>query len=273
MVEPNGHKWDDTDKIVERSTTVSGDLRDAFRALLRIIDAIERHHPDWCPVARSADTAHGGDVRREYFGKLQTALVSSMLARAFLAGDAVALKWWEENQWLGFEPDSEVEPLVAEVALAFEFTTDWSLLHEVSSITESALRDIVRSAHGRFGRATRRSFTSICARILKETNLEEFAPLFRIVRNVRNTVHNNGVFLPDDGQDDSVQYKGVTFGFTHGLAVRLPFRSTVTITHELQSAMYQIMESTAVANLSSCPASGSGSGPVTTTVTRGLRRS
>lgn len=271
MFTDDQYEWRDLARIAERATTVADDLRGAFLGLLNIIASIERDHPTWCPPLRSVDTVHDGDVRREYFGKLQTAFVSSMLARAFLARDAVAAEWWGENKWLGFVPEDEPGPLISETTLAFEFTTDFSLLHEVSSITESALRDIVRSAHGRFGKATRRSFASICDRILEETDLKEFGPLFRIVRNIRNTVHNNGVFLPDDDQDDVVQHKGVTFEFRRGLAVRLPFRSTVAIAHELEWAMYRIVESAPVATLSSCPAGGSGSGPVTTVITRAVR--
>ena len=43
--------------------------------------------------------------------------------------------------------------------------------------------------------------------------------LLDLLRLVRNTIHNNGVYFAPDGQDAVVTYKGITYHFYHGKAV------------------------------------------------------
>jgi len=60
------------------------------------------------------------------------------------------------------------------------------------------------------------SFSSLYKSFLADLNMEQHIDLLRIWGNLRNTIHNNGIFLPFDGEDQIIKYHGNTFTFENG---------------------------------------------------------
>jgi len=60
------------------------------------------------------------------------------------------------------------------------------------------------------------NFSSLYKTFLADLNLEQYVNLLKIWGYLRNTIHNNGIFLPFDGQDQIIEYQGTTFKFENG---------------------------------------------------------
>ena len=56
------------------------------------------------------------------------------------------------------------------------------------------------SGSGRF-----KSVAKVASAILTACGLQHFEELFRLTRLTRNTIHTNGVFLPEDETDQEVE--------------------------------------------------------------------
>ena len=90
-------------------------------------------------------------------------------------------------------------------------------------------------------------------RILKDTELESEIPLLDILRHIRNGQHNNGVFLPSDGEDETISYAGKVFTFEAGKVIGTidPFRAA-WIVDAVSVAMATMINSKPVASLDRC---------------------
>ena len=59
-------------------------------------------------------------------------------------------------------------------------------------------------------------FSSIFPAFLNDLNLNQYVDLLRIWENLRNTIHNNGVFNPPNGRDQIIVYRNQKFIFENG---------------------------------------------------------
>jgi len=60
------------------------------------------------------------------------------------------------------------------------------------------------------------TFSSLYKTLLSDLNLDQYVDLLRIWGYLRNTIHNNGVFLPLNGKDQIIEYHNNTFKFENG---------------------------------------------------------
>ena len=131
----------------------------------------------------------------------------------------------------------------------------WFLLHGLFSVVEETLRAVQRASpstipvSGRF-----KSIAKVTEAVLNASDCQKFDQLFRLVRCTRNTIHTNGVFLPEDGRDVSVEYKGERFDFVVGRAMEfIDDQRAIWFVKEVTGAMLQIAKSDAVARIEYCP--------------------
>ena len=86
------------------------------------------------------------------------------------------------------------------------------------------------------------------------TALQELAPLFELIRLVRNTIHNNGVHRTQSGKDDTVVYAGRKFEFMHGQQLTWMGEDFLSwLPKQLNEAMSRIVQSDPVSGLTACP--------------------
>lgn len=65
-------------------------------------------------------------------------------------------------------------------------------------------------------RKNARNFKSTYSWFLKTLNLVDHEPLLDLLRHIRNTVHNNGVYYHPNEKDLAVKWKGHTYTFVIG---------------------------------------------------------
>jgi hypothetical protein len=65
-------------------------------------------------------------------------------------------------------------------------------------------------------------FLSIYNYLLKKLNLKQYNELLDLLRHIRNTIHNNGVYFHSDGKNKSIQYKGKEYKFWISKPVEFP---------------------------------------------------
>lgn len=88
----------------------------------------------------------------------------------------------------------------------------------VFSAIEAALRPLYREL-GMGNQSD--SFSKIYNSIINRFDMsEEYIKVFTILNNIRNTVHNNGVFVDSKGRNFKIEYKGFTYIFNHQYAIQ-----------------------------------------------------
>ena len=85
-----------------------------------------------------------------------------------------------------------------------------------SSVCESSLRILLRSIDPVACDGGKADFKSVYECLLKSkltSALPDACSMLDLLRLVRSTIHNNGVYIPRDGRDAAVTYKGTTYRF------------------------------------------------------------
>lgn len=117
------------------------------------------------------------------------------------------------------------------------------------SLLEESLRRICEALDpGFMGKP--RDFAPVIQRILGSLGLERNKTLFDLVRALRNTIHNNTVFLPRDKKDQTIHWKGVTYSFQVGRRADIvSWKFLAEHIGDLSSAMADIVMTPAVSGL------------------------
>ena len=96
----------------------------------------------------------------------------------------------------------------------------------IYSCIESTLRPIYVSL--KLGNEHDR-FSKVFKKIVNELKLnKEYIDIMTILSNIRNTVHNNGVFIDPRGENYKIEYKGYTYEFIHNQGIGSVWISNLT---------------------------------------------
>ncbi|MCC6580007.1 MAG: hypothetical protein IT440_06150 [Phycisphaeraceae bacterium] len=169
-----------------------------------MIDARERlrsRHTDW----------QDDDARLTIFNKCSNVVGSAHLGVAFMAHHLCRREWWTEKVKYGDSPHA-----IQNSCDEFNMFLRISFIQNLFFALESSFRVFVRAldpvacSHGCS------EFKSIYEWLLKKLNMQQHAPLLDLIRNVRNVMHNNGLFFPTSAKNASVTYRGQTYPFEVG---------------------------------------------------------
>jgi hypothetical protein len=210
---------------------------------------IDQDFPSW-PARRTEfpDDYVRHEARREFFVTtvtlLENAQLSYILLRDHLTDDA----WWEKR--LSDVSEGKRRSALYEYAVMVK----WFLLHGTFMAVEETLRAIQRAAPDVFSVTGFCNVAKVTTSILNKTALQTYSELFRLTRLTRNTIHTNGVFLPDNLEDQQVQCAGETFSFEYGKVVEwLNDQRAVWFIEQLVEALHQIVRSAQVSSIDYCP--------------------
>ncbi|MFP5380459.1 MAG: hypothetical protein ACLGHP_12080, partial [Vicinamibacteria bacterium] len=96
-----------------------------------------------------------------------------------------------------------------------------SLIQMTFSMLETTFRALLRTLDPQACSRGTAPFDGV-AKCLLKTHLDQppdALALVDLLREVRNTVHNNGIYFHRDWQDKAVQFRGVTYNFQIGKSV------------------------------------------------------
>lgn len=211
---------------------------------------IDRDFPEW-PARRKE---FGSDyvrheARREIFVTIVTLLENAQLSYLLLRDHLTDDNWWKNH----------LETVSAEkrnsVLHEYAIMVKWFLFHGLFSAIEETLRAIQRAAPDQVPAGGKyKSIAKVTEALMTASGTEHFSPLFSLVRLVRNTLHTNGVFLPEDGQDSSIEYEGEKFEFKVGEPLSwLDDQHAVWLVDQLAAAMNAIVRTDVVRAIDYCP--------------------
>jgi|APSaa5957512535_1039671.scaffolds.fasta_scaffold34428_3 hypothetical protein len=95
-------------------------------------------------------------------------------------------------------------------------------------------------------------FSKIYPKLLKELELEKFIPLLQIWSNIRNSIHNDGMFVPpkSKAKDEDIVYDNNTYMFRIGKPVIYGgWKDLCELSYELGKATHQIITSPKIASI------------------------
>ncbi|MDY6857365.1 MAG: hypothetical protein SWO11_22205 [Thermodesulfobacteriota bacterium] len=189
------------------------------------------------------------DSRRELFVSIVTIIENAQLSYMLLGDHLTDNNWW--NQRLEEVSESKKSSVQKEYAIMIK----WFVLHSLFSVVEETLRSIQRSSpdvfvvNGRF-----KSIAKITESILSNSAKTEYQELFKLVRLTRNTIHTNGVFLPENGDNVTINYQEIDFVFNVGGALEwLDDQTAVWFIDAISTAMNSIIRSNVISEIDYCP--------------------
>ncbi len=120
---------------------------------------------------------------------------------------------------------------------------------QVSAI-ESSFRLYVRALDPTACKNGHSEFEPLYRWLFKRLDLQHYDPLMQLLLNVRNTIHNDGVYFHRLGHNKTLVYRGTTYAFEVGKGVNfLTWPFLVYLAEELIHMIIEVVESKALATL------------------------
>lgn len=151
------------------------------------------------------------DARLTMFNKCSNVASSTMLGVALMAHHLCVPAWWKEKG--GIPASRETMQYACD---EFNMFLRISFIQGIFFAVESSLRVFVRALDSNACGGGCAEFKSIYEWLLKRLQLQKHRDLLDLVRNIRNVMHNNGLFFPISGRDTAVTYAGVAYRFRVG---------------------------------------------------------
>lgn len=174
------------------------------------------------------------DLRPAFYG-LPANIIYSLFLHASSIDDTISQpSWWQEK--LGITID------VAAVKESASFSKHAYFIFFLARI-ESLQRKTINLVSTRFIQHKKPNYTDIYKEYLKCLSLTNYIPLFEIAVHTRNTIHTNGIFLSRDGNDVTIEWKGVSFVFKHMQSVNfMSPENLIFIMRELLLSIKEILD-------------------------------
>lgn len=166
------------------------------------INKLRVSHPSWTET----------DIRISSFAKLQNAIIATTLGLKFYTDYLIDQDWWNTNS-ANYSPDDKKR-----INLAYENFQKIGIIQVGFLAIESSIRSILRAIDKTACKNATAEFKSIYEHLIR-TQLSlsnDWCDLLDLWREVRNTIHNNGVYFPKNGYDKTISYKGKTYQFLNG---------------------------------------------------------
>ncbi len=156
------------------------------------------------------------DARTSALAKHVNVLNRIQLGLFFLHKDLLSPDWWRRIGKGGL-------PLSDMLVYAKEYETfiRMGFVLNLSSSVESSFRLFVRALDPSACRGGLAEFNSVYSWLLKRLGLDtqDSKSLLDLLRHVRNTQHNNGVYFDRQGKDRTVEWREQIYAFQHEKAI------------------------------------------------------
>jgi hypothetical protein len=192
------------------------------------------------------------DARVTIFTKCYIALDSVSIGLLFRKYDLVDMEWW--NKIPQNEPRLRIpdEPNRVKMRKVFSEFLIIGFYHSFFSAIESSFRIYLRELDLIACNKGTANFESIYKYLFKKLKLRQrrvYTKLLDLLRYIRNTIHNNGVYFHMDGKNKRIQYKGKRHFFKIGKPVK--FRGGLlnflpTLMHDILKMIEGVVYSSAI---------------------------
>jgi hypothetical protein len=166
-----------------------------------------------------------------------------------ITGDLLKDAWWHEHAQDGTSPAQKQK-----VALEFQSWIKVGFVTFVNAAIESSFRNLLRALDPSVANGATAEWKSIYTALLKRLSVRTVdpEPLLDLLRTIRNTIHNNGVYLSPKGGDLSITYNGNNFQFVHGNAVQfVSWQLLMQLGADVFDLLVSVIESPEIVALSS----------------------
>jgi len=188
------------------------------------------------------------DARIGVFAKCLNAIEPVLFSLIFCK-ENLSNPMWQAR----FSKDHKTPPSAEEV----QHQVDSYLMYQQYSYAElffasieSSMRIFDRAIDPEACNQGKANFASISDFLLKRTDTEKYKPLLELFRLIRNTSHNNGIYLPEREGNRSITWKGTEYLFEEGksvLFVTMPF--LIELSKDLREMLVDIVESKNLSNI------------------------
>lgn len=214
--------------ILEKYPTFINKLKELVDLCILKTQFISSKHPDWIS---------NNDTRYSIFGKYVSVLTATRISLyntlCFVNQDDWIDKY---NKELVIDGQKNDFVYLKEMDTQFRFANYMSFV----SMFESTVLIIIRFLKGANLRCSDNCYSFVIDN-LKITNHKDF---LLIVRLLRNTIHNNGVHIPDQRKYDNVHiiFEEIDYGFLRNYKVELNWVNCFSIYEELIKLTEQIIK-------------------------------
>ncbi len=181
------------------------------------------------------------DARITAYSKTINVFNSLQLALTFISKHLLHKQWWDAVA-SKIIPDDDKQIYVNE----FTNLTKVGFVQGIFSAVESSLRLFLRALDSTACNGGISEFKSIYECLFKSklaSNPREGIALLDLLRLVRNTIHNNGVYFHPSGNDASVIWKGNTYDFNQGKPVNfVTWEFLIKVSDALRQLLRAIVE-------------------------------
>ena len=157
------------------------------------------------------------DVRVTVFSKIINVLNSAQLGLTFIGQSLLQDNWWNITAKEHI-PNDDKNSYINEVDMFLKL----GLVQFSFSSVESSFRVLIRSLDPKMCSNGTGNFESIYKSLFKKINLsnkEEYVSLMDLLKLIRNSLHNNGVYFPQNNKNCFIKYKGKSYEFIIGEAI------------------------------------------------------
>jgi len=157
-------------------------------------------------------------------------------------------KWWKDR----FPNNTITSENKKLLRSEFDNLLRGALINDVYSIFESTIRILAHKFSSEMFPDPTIMFSKIYPKFLKKLELEKFIPLLDIWSNIRNSIHNDGMFIPpkSKAKDVDIPYDGETYMFRVGKPIIYAgWKDLCELSYELGKVTNQIITSSKISSI------------------------
>ena len=188
------------------------------------------------------------DVRVACFQRLFTCWNPTLIGLVLAAEHLQTDEWWASQPYRSTIPELDRARSTRDYLNVLKI----GYLHATTSVLENTFRVLLQALDPSAARGGLAEFQSVYGALLKRLSAKpaEAGELLDLWRLARNTVHNNGAYRHESGQDRTVTYKGVTYTFRQNHTVNYyGWELLLSLGDDLRQLFRDIVSDSAVAAL------------------------
>ena len=178
------------------------------------------------------------DVRISVFSKCINVLSSAGLGMNFIMLDLTDDNWWQSKA-----PNKIPAEFISHSIHEFDIFLKISFFHLFFSALESSFRIIVRTLDPKACNEGKDNFKRIYTWLLDRLKLQKWANLLDLLRCIRNTIHNNGMYFPHNDKNETIEYNGITYSFIVGSEIGFAWHQLLDFMRSIEEMLLEIIES------------------------------